>query len=224
MGEAEHTALFYFKHHLSGRENDPSLEEKFAAAIRKSRSAQTINLGILLAVEAGWHRASGELFSVDLSAFRPILSDYLCHHPLHKQALSLLATPLAGHSRGRQYTGSALLHAIATKRADIVGILAKHMDLNVNDIHGRPLLHYVYSLRQQDVKEKILDIVLPKLKPSIANLRMASEHADPESARYIAGRLGTRDRCHVVRAGMVAILNGHDDTARWIVETPGVID
>ena len=222
--ESENEAFLCFKNRRDGKRTAPGLEEKFIKAIKKSPSVHTIDLGILFAVEAGWHKALEELLSVDLSTYETVTSDSLDKHPLDKQALMLFDLPPATHSQDRWYVNSALLHAIVSKKVETVGILARHMNLNVYDNFGEPLLHYVYSLDNQDVKKQIIDIVLPRIEPSIRNLRTASKHGDLESTKYIVERLEPKDRPLTFLAGMEAILNGHDNVAKWIIETPGVVD
>lgn len=201
------------------------LEEEFITAIKNSPSKSTIDFGITVAVEAGWHKALEELLPIDLSTYKPLKYDSYGEHPLQDQVLSMLRLPPASGSKGRGgYANVALLYAIVSGKVDAVRILVKYMDVNIDDASGRPLLDYVYLLNQQDVKKKILDIVVPKLEPSIINLLTVSKNGDLESAKHLVERLQPKDRHRIVLVGTEAILNDHDDIAKWIVETPGLMN
>ena len=119
---------------------------------------------------------------------------------------------------------AALLYAIVSGKVDTVKALAKHMEINIEDVSGRPLLHYVYLLDQQEVRRKLLDIVIPKLEPSFINICTTAKHGDLESTKYIAEKLQPSDRYLTDIAGKIAIQNGHDDIAKWMVETPDIMD
>lgn len=224
--ECENVALNSFKEYLlGGRERNPTHEKMFITAVKKSPSRRTIDFGIMLAVEAGWQKALDKLFSVDLSTYKPFKSEESCQHPLKHYALSLLDPPPASGSRGRgTYVNSALLYAIVSGKTDVVKVLARHISLNIEDVLSRPLLHYVYLLDQQDLRRMMLDIVIPKLKPSLENLCTAAEHGDLESTKYFAKNLRPKDLYFAGLAGVDAILGGHDAVAKWIVETSGLIN
>ena len=164
--ECEIVAVNSFKYR-NDKKKCPNPEETFITAVKESPSVYTVDLGITLAVEAGWNKVLNELFAVDLSTYAPIKSDSFDRHPLEKQALSSLDLPPASHSLDRWYVNAALLYAIVSGKPDTVKVLAKYMDLNIDDMFGKSLLHYVYLLRQQGARKRILDIVLPKLEPSI---------------------------------------------------------
>ena len=156
MQKYENKAINSFKEHLDGKENNPDLEKDFLKAVKKSPSSFTIDLGITLAVEAGWHNALEELVTVDLSTYKPLKSDSYDRHPLQDQVLRTLSLPPANDGQGRGgYVNAALLYAIVSKRVDTVRVLKKHMNFNIDDLSGRPLLHYVYLLDDQDVRREI---------------------------------------------------------------------
>ena len=225
MQKYENKAIHSFKGYLDGKENNPDLEEDFLKAVKKSPSAHTVDLGITLAVEAGWHKALEELVTVDLSTYKSIKTDSSERHPLQDQILGTLSLPPAGGGQGRGvYANAALLYAIVSKKVDAVRVLAKHMNFNIDDLSGRPLLHYVYLLDEQDVREQMLDIVIPKLKPSMTNLFAVSKSGDLESTRRLVEKLEPENRHYAVLAATEAMLNGHDHIAKWIIETPGLID
>ena len=225
MQKYENKAIHSFKGHLDGKENNPDLEEDFLKAIKKSPSAPTVDLGITLAVEAGWHKALEELVTVDLSTYKPIKTDSYDRHPLQDQVLRTLSLPPANVGQGRGgYVNAALLYAIVSKRVDTVRVLAKHMNFNIADLSGNPLLHYVYLLDDQDVRRQILDIVLPKLEPSVINLFAVSGNGDLESTKRLVEKLEPKERHQAGLAAFKAILSGHNHVAKWIIGTPGLID
>src|SRR5262249_24499268 len=105
-----------------------------------------------------------------------------------------------------------------------VKVLSKHMDLNIEDASVEPLLHYVYSLNQQDAREKILSILIPKLKSSFDNLSVAAKHGDLENTKHFVRTLSPRDRQFVSLAGIGAVKNEREDVLKWLIETPGIIN
>ena len=225
VGKYENEAVHIFRSYLDGKEKDPSREAKFIAAVKKSPSADTIDFGIMLAIEVGWHTALKELFAVDLSTYKPIQSESYYRHPLQDEAFSRFELPPAVSTKSRgAYVNAALIYAILSGKIDTVRVLAEHMDMNITNALGEPLLQYVYLLEQQTVRKQILDIVLPKLKPSVTNLFTAAKQGDLESTKYIVERMEPEDRCCIVLAGKVAILSGHDNIAKWMVVTPGLVD
>ena len=221
----ESKAVHSFRNRFDGKKHNPNREQKFIEYAKKSPSVRTVDFAIILAVEAGWHKALEELLSVDLSTYKSLKSDSSCQHPLKTEALSTLNLPPASGESGRSgYANAALLYAIVSGKVEAVRIMAKYMDVNIDDVSGESLLHYVYLLGQPDVRRQILDIVVPKLEPSINNLCMIAEQGDLESTKCLVRELRLKDRSRAVLAGKIAILNGHDDVAKWIVEKPGVID
>ena len=225
VGKYENEAVRIFRSYLDGKERDPSSEVKFIAAVKKSPSVRTVDFGIMLAIEVGWHAALKELFAVDLSSYKPIQSESYYRHPLQDEAFSRLDLPPAASSKSRgAYVNATLMYAVLSGKIDTVRVLAEYMDMNINDFSGEPLLHYVYLLKQQTVRKQILDIVLPKLDPSVTNLFTAAKQGDLKSTKYIVERMEPEDRNCAVIAGRFAIQNGHDSIAKWMVETPGLVD
>jgi hypothetical protein len=97
------------------------------------------------------------------------------------------------------------------------------MDLNIEDRYDEPLLHYVYLLDQQDTRRQMLDIVVPKLKPSFKNMCKAAKNGDLETTKHFAKDLESNNRSIAYLAGVNAILGGHDDVAKWVIEASGFV-
>ena len=223
--EHESKALHAFKNRFNEKENDLNVEEEFVKEIKQSPSVHTIDYGIVLATEAGWHMALKELFSIDPSTYKSFKSESSFQHPLRDHASSQLDLPLAVSSESRgQYVNAALLYAIVSGRVETVRVLARYMDLNIDDRYDEPLLHYVYLLDQQDARRQMLDIVVPKLKPSFKNMSKAAKNGDLETTKHFAKNLESKDRSLAYWAGVHAILGGHDDVAKWIIEASGFIN
>ena len=228
--ETEAVRLFEKHRYIKWREEvfqerDAILEKKFITMIKQSPSKQTIDYGIVAAVEAGWNGALEEFLSIDLSTYKPIKFEGAYRHSLQKDIVSKLSLPSTDSSKGRgRYVNSALLYAIARGEVDTVEVLARHMDFNIEDDSQDPLLQYVYSLEQKYVKKQMLDIVLPKLEASLINIRMTAKHGDLESTKYFWGKLELSDQSFARVAGTEAILNGHDDIVKWIVGESGVVN
>ena len=165
-----------------------------------------------------------ELLLIDVSTYKPFKSDEFCEHPLRLEALRVDLPPASAQYGRGGFANAALLYAIIQGKVDMVRIMAKYLEVNIDDVSGRPLLHYVYLLDQQDARRQILDILVPKLQPTINNLCMAAKHGDLKSTKCFAERLEGRDLRLAVDAASDAILNGHDDIAKWIIETPGITD
>ena len=205
-------------------EKDAILEEKFISAVKSSPSKSTIEYGIVVAVEAGWHKALEELLAVDLSTYKHTKSRIHRDHPIRKEVVSKLGLPSAHASKGRGwYVNSAMLYAIASGKVDTVKVMAKHMDLNIYGYSDETSLHYVYSLKQQDVKKQMWDVVFPKLKPSQKNVITTAKHGDLESTKYFIENSGSNAQYHAHLAVESAIKNGHDHLAKWIIEAPGMM-
>jgi hypothetical protein len=223
MRKAESEAFSYFKRYYDSKNVDPKLEERFLTAIKESPSAITVDLGILFAVEAGWYKALEDLLSIDVSVYTPVESDGLRSHPLRNQSLSLFTLPTPSPARDERHVDMVLLYAVIFKKVKAIEILAKHFNFNVNDISGKPSLHYVYSLNDQKAQKQIIDIILSGLRPSFENLCAAAEHGDLESTKYITKKLHPDKRYFIPIVGMRAIQNGHDDVAKWLAEIPEII-
>ena len=223
VGKHENEAIHIHLNHVNGKGSNN--EEKFTAVIKKSTSADTISFGIIVAVDAEWHEALEELLSIDFSEYNPDEFESDRRHPLQSYAFSLFSLPPAnGVGEKGGYVNAALMHAVASGKVETVKIMAKHMDLNIDDVYCRPLLHYVYLLGEQDLRKKIMDIVLPKLNPSFVNICTTAKHGDLESTKYIVENLTPKDRYLVAIAGRIAIQSGHDDITKWIVKTPGLMN
>ena len=224
--EWENRAISSFKKHLlCEKAKCSTCERAFVASIRKSPSSRTIDFGMILAVEAGWHDVLEELVTVDSSAYEPFESQVTCRHPLRDYISSLLDIPPAGSSETRRgYANAALLYAIVSGKVDAVRILTKYMCLDIEDLLDQPLLHYVYLLDGYEVRKEILDLVLPKLEPSADNLCVAAKHGDLESTKYFVEHIQPEDRYLMSLAGFDAILGDQDEVAKWIIEALGVVD
>ena len=117
-----------------GRQSNPNDEKDFAKMVKKSPSIFTLDFGIMIAIEVRWHAALEDLLSVDLSKYKPFKSESWCEHPLCEPAFTMLELPPASDCGERGgYVNAALLYAIVSGRVEAVRILAKHMDLNIDD-------------------------------------------------------------------------------------------
>ena len=210
-----------------GRQSKANDEKNFAERVKKSPSTFTLDFGIMIAIEVGWYDVLENLLSVDLSTYKHLKSDSTCEHPLVGPAFTMLDLPPAsgGGERGG-YVNAALLYAIVSGRVEAVRILANHMDLNIGDVAGEPLLHYVYLSKDQDARKEILSIVLHKLHPSRINVRKAAENGDLESMKYLVEKMHHQRQRYFTTgpAGRAALKNGHEHIARWMVENPDLID
>src|ERR1700722_10520710 len=146
--EKEAIDIFERKRH-DGREGDSVLEAEFIKAIKKCPSIRTLDLGIMLAIEAEWLKALEAFIVVDPSSLEPPKIEASFEHPIIRYALSFLDVPPASDSKGRGgYANAALFYAIVTGRVESVEIMARHMELNIGDVLGQDLLHYVYLVNR----------------------------------------------------------------------------
>lgn len=220
----ERQAVRFFDKHTFNMNHEEYIQKKFISSVKKSPSTRTVGLAIAVAAEAGWHEALKELFSIDLSPYKTVRSRKR-QHPMMRKIVSGLQLPgVCDSNDGEAYVRGALIRAITMKRLETVRIMTKHMDFaDIDAMQDKPLLHYVYSLDEQDIKKHILNMILPKLKP-LSNMEAAAKHGDLESVKYFAEKLETKDLHRIVYAGREAIANGHDHVARWIMETTGITD
>ena len=179
----------------------------------------------MIAIEVGWHDALENLLSVDLSTYKHLKSESRCEHPLHHPAFTMFDLPPANDCGERGgYVNAALLHAIVSGRVEAVRILGKHMNVNIDDASGRPLLHYVYLSKDQDARKEILSIVLHNLPPSYTNMRTVAENGDIESLKYLVEKLPPKGRYFMGPGWRDALKNGHEHIAKWMVETPDLLN
>ena len=223
--EHESKAVDFFMNRDESKESATNYEEGFVEAVKKSPSIDSINFGVALAVEAGWHKALSELLSVDKSKYTTLKYKSSFRHPLRDQTISRLELPPASGQNGTGYVDAALLCAIVNGKVEAVEVMAKYLDVNsIHDVMGRPMLHYVYFCKQEAPRRQILDILLPKLEVSICNMGEVAKHGDLESLKYFVEKLSPRDKHRASLAAADALLSGQDDVAKWAVETPGIMD
>ena len=160
----------------------------------------------MLAVEAEWLKALEAFFAVNPSTLEPSEIEASFEHPIIRYALSLLDLPPASDSKGRGgYANAEMFYAIVTGRVETVEIMARHMELNIGDMLGEALLHYVYLVNHPEKRKKIVEIVVPKLKNyRLINMCKAAEYGDLESTKRFIGNLKPK-----IVTSLVLLLGGH---------------
>lgn len=116
------------------------------------------------------------------------------------------------------------MEAIVKGSTQVVRVLAELIDPNVGDMFGKPLMEFVYMNRDTMSRRKCLETILPKLELSDRNLTIVAESGDLFSVEYLVDRMkkGAR-RFHYARAVEMAIENGHDEIAKWMISQPNLI-
>ena len=210
----EKRAVRFFEKHENNTRHEEYIEGRFVSLVKKSPSARTVELAIAIAAEARWHWALGELLAMDVSSYKAVKSTRR-QHPFLKKIVTSLELPGVHKTKGEGYRVGALLRAITQGQVETVRILMKHVDIStIDDVSGEPILHYVYLVEERDLRELMLCMILPKMKPSLSNLNLATKHGDIETMQRIKEGLDPSDRASIVPVVVKeAIEDGGDEVA-----------
>ena len=203
-------------------------QDLFCQIILQSPSPYSFRLGVLYTAQLSWCDAlTNFLLMIQTSPCPPNddKSDILSKHSLYNIYFerSTFDFCSAMYSKSR-YEELALMEAIVKGSTQVVRVLAEFIDPNFDDMFGKPFMDFVYLNKDKTSRRKCLETILPKLELSDRNLTIVAENGDLLSVEYLVDRMkkGAR-RFLYVRAVEMAIENGHDEIAKWMISQPNLI-